>query len=71
MPRLHNDEETEVIIITLPEVTPVYEALRLEEDLKRANIHSKWWIINSSFYQTPTTNKMSAAKASNEVEWII
>ncbi len=35
LPRLKSDE-TEVIIITLPEATPVYEALRLEEDLNRA-----------------------------------
>jgi len=33
--------ETEVIIVTLAETTPVYEAMRLEEDLKRAGINSK------------------------------
>jgi arsenite-transporting ATPase len=70
LPRLHNADETEVIIITLAEATPVYEAKRLEEDLKRAKINNKWWIINSSLYQTKTTNKMLEAKASNEIEWI-
>ena len=70
LPKLRNDNETEVIIVTLAEATPVYEALRLEEDLKRANIATKWWIINSSIYQTKTKNQMLAAKASNEVEWI-
>lgn len=70
LPKLRNDNETEVIIVTLAEATPVYEALRLEEDLKRANIATKWWIINSSIYQTKTSNQMLAAKASNEVEWI-
>jgi len=70
LPRLRNEEETEVIIITLAEATPVYEARRLEEDLKRAGIASKWWIINSSLYQTGTTNRLLAAKASNEIEWI-
>ncbi|MGD6731459.1 MAG: arsenical pump-driving ATPase [Pleomorphochaeta sp.] len=70
LPRLHNSDETEVIIVTLPETTPVYEAKRLEEDLKRAKINNKWWIINSSLYQTRTTNKMLSAKASNEIEWI-
>jgi len=39
LPRLKNSAETEVIIVTLPETTPVYEPLRLEEDLKRANIN--------------------------------
>ena len=70
LPKLRNDNETEVIIVTLAEATPVYEALRLEEDLKRANIATKWWIINSSIYQTKISNQMLAAKASNEVEWI-
>ena len=70
LPRLHNTDETEVIIVTLPEATPVYEAMRLEEDLRRAGINNKWWIINSSLYQTGTINQLLSAKASNEIEWI-
>jgi arsenite-transporting ATPase len=70
LPRLRNADETEVIIVTLAETTPVYEAMRLEEDLKRANIATKWWVINSSLYRTGTTNRMLSAKASNEIEWI-
>lgn len=69
LPRLKG-EETEVIIVTLPEATPVYEALRLEEDLKRAQISTRWWIINQSLYQTNSSNEMLSAKAGNEVEWI-
>jgi len=70
LPRLRNEDETEVIIITLAEATPVFEALRLEEDLERAGISVKWWIINASMYATNTTNRMLSAKASNEIEWI-
>lgn len=70
LPRLRNKEETEVIIVTLAETTPVYEAMRLEEDLKRAEIATKWWVINSSLYRTGTTNQLLSAKASNEIEWI-
>lgn len=69
LPRLKSTE-TEVIIVTLPEATPVYEALRLEDDLKRAEISANWWVINQSFYQTGTTNTFLKAKSSNEVEWI-
>ena len=69
LPRLKSDE-TEVIIVTLPEATPVYEALRLEEDLKRAQIAAKWWVVNQSLYHTGSTNQMLAVKASNEAEWI-
>ncbi len=70
LPRLRNPDETEVIIVTLAEDTPVYEALRLEEDLKRASIETKWWVINSSFYRTGTTNQILSAKVSDEIEWI-
>lgn len=70
LPRLRNADETEVIIVTLAEATPVYEAKRLEEDLIRATISTKWWVINSSLYKTGTTNKLLSAKASNEIEWI-
>lgn len=70
LPRLRNLEETEVIITALAEATPVYEALRLEEDLKRAGIAANWWVINSSLYRSGTTNEMLAAKASNEIPWI-
>jgi arsenite-transporting ATPase len=59
-----------VIIVTLAETTPVYEAMRLEEDLKRAQINTKWWVINASLYRTRTTYKLLSAKASNEIEWI-
>jgi arsenite-transporting ATPase len=67
---LRNADETEVLIIILAETTPVYEAIRLESDLKRAGINSKWGIINPSLYATETTNKTLKAKASNEIEWI-
>ena len=69
LPRLRS-AETEVIIVTLPEATPVYEALRLEEDLQRAGIGSKWWIINSSLYAAAPQNELLKAKASNEIGWI-
>ena len=69
LPRLKS-AETEVIIVALPEATPVYEALRLEEDLKRAQIGVHWWVINQSLYQTGTTNVLLRAKAGHELEWI-
>ncbi len=70
LPKLKDDKITEVLIITLPEATPYYEAKRLQDDLERADIFSKWWIINSSFHATSTTNEILKAKAANEVPWI-
>ena len=70
LPTLRNERETEVIIVSLPETTPVYEAMRLQKDLNRAGINSKWWVINSSLYATNSNNKILKAKASNEIQWI-
>lgn len=70
LPRLRDEKETEVIVVTLAETTPVYEAMRLEEDLNRASLHVKWWVINSALYATHTSNELLTAKASHEVEWI-
>ena len=70
LPRLKNADETEVVIVTLAEPTPYYESERLEEDLKRAGIYSKWWVINSSLYATGSSNKILKAKANSEIEWI-
>ena len=70
LPKLRDEKETEVIIVTLAETTPVYEAMRLQADLGRAGIHSKWWVINSSLYATDTTNEILRAKADNEIQWI-
>lgn len=70
LPKLRNEKETEVIILTLAETTPVFEAMRLQKDLNRAGINSKWWVINSSLYATNTSNEILKAKASNEIQWI-
>lgn len=69
LPRLRG-EETEVLIVSLAEATPFYEASRLEEDLIRASIHTNWWIVNSSLYKANPGNKMLSAKANEEVKWI-
>ncbi len=70
LPKLKDDSLTEVLIITLAEATPFYEAKRLQEDLYRAGIFSKWWIINSSFYGTNSSNEILKAKSASEVQWI-
>ncbi|OIB00876.1 arsenical pump-driving ATPase [Paenibacillus sp. LC231] len=70
LPRLRNPEETSVVIVTLAEATPFYEASRLNEDLKRANIPTKWWAINQSFAATQTTDPVLRGRASSEAQWI-
>lgn len=70
LPRLRNPKETEVVIVTLPEATPVFEAERLLQDLQRAGIKSKWWVINSCLSLVDTQNPFLKAKAESELLWI-
>ncbi len=70
LPRLRDDKQTEVIIVTLPEATPVFEAMRLREDLQRAGINNKWWIVNQSLSLVNTENSILAARANEEIKWI-
>ncbi|MBO0457614.1 arsenical pump-driving ATPase [Enterococcus hulanensis] len=70
LPRLQNGNETEVLMVTLPETTPVYESMRLDEDLDRANIAHTWWLVNQSMLATNTQNDILKARSFNELEWI-
>lgn len=70
LPRLRDPQQTEVVIVTLPEATPVFEAERLQADLRRAGIHNKWWVVNSCLSLTGTGNPFLQAKAQGEIVWI-
>ena len=70
LPRLKDKDYTEVLIIALAEATPYYEAKRLKEDLDRAGIFNKWWIINSSYFASGSQNEILKSRAEQEKEWI-
>ena len=70
LPRLRNPRETEVVIVALPEATPVFEAERLQNDLRRAGINNKWWVVNQSLAMTDTSNPFLRARAAGEIRWI-
>jgi arsenite-transporting ATPase len=70
LPRLRDENQTEVIIVTLPEATPVFEAQRLSDDLNRAGIHNKWWVVNQCLSLTNTKNSMLIARAEAEKQWL-
>lgn len=48
LPRLRDPEFSRVLIVTLPEATPVHEAASLQRDLMRAGITPYAWVINQS-----------------------
>lgn len=70
LPRLQNKNETEVVMVTLPETTPVYESMRLKEDLDRANMAHTWWVVNNSMLSSVTKDSTLLTRAQNEIEWI-
>ncbi|MCI2181025.1 MAG: arsenical pump-driving ATPase, partial [Prevotella sp.] len=70
LPRLRDEKQTEVVIVTLPEATPVFEAQRLQEDLQRAGIRNKWWVVNQCLALNTSDDAFFKAKASEEIKWI-
>jgi len=65
--RLQDGSMTRVIIITLPEVTPVSQAAALQDDLRRAKIEPWAWVINKSIAATGTTDPLLQARLAGEV----
>lgn len=49
LPRLRDPTFTKILLVTLPEATPVHEAAELQGDLRRAGIEPFAWVINQSF----------------------
>ena len=46
--RLRDPAFTRILLVTLPEATPVHEAADLQEDLRRAHIEPFAWVISQS-----------------------
>ena len=46
--RLRDPAFTRILLVTLPEATPVHEAAALQKDLRRAQIEPFAWVINQS-----------------------
>ena len=46
--RLQDPDYTRVLLVALPETTPVSEAAALQEDLRRARIEPYAWVVNRS-----------------------
>ncbi len=70
LPRLRDPDFTRAIIITLPEATPVHEAVRLQENLSRAGIRPFAWVVNQSFFPLPVTDPVLVSRKAHEVRFI-
>jgi arsenite-transporting ATPase len=70
LPRLRDPQFTRVLIVTLPDATPVHEAMRLDADLRRADIRPFAWIVNQSFAASATHDPVLVARAAHELPYV-
>jgi len=70
LPRLRDSDFTRVLIVTVPEATPVHEAALLQDDLRRAGIVPYAWIINQSFTGSGSHDPLLIAREMNETVFI-
>ncbi|MGP1629623.1 MAG: ArsA-related P-loop ATPase, partial [Giesbergeria sp.] len=64
--RLQDAAYTKIILVTLPEVTPVSQAAALQEDLRRASVEPYAWVLNKSILAAGTRDPLLAARLAGE-----
>ncbi len=64
--RLRDPSRTKIVVVTLPERTPVSEASELERDLRRAGIEPFAWVINASLAATGTHDPLLRSRIVEE-----
>ena len=70
MMRLQDPSYTKMLIVTLPETTPVLEAAALQDDLRRAGIEPWAWVVNASMAAAGPSDPLLMARAQAEHEQI-
>lgn len=66
MMRLQDPAQTKILIVTLPETTPILEAAHLQGDLRRAGIDPWGWIVNASLAAAETSHPLLRRRAESE-----
>lgn len=70
LPRLRDPDYSRVLIVTLPEATPVHEAAQLQRDLRRAEIEPYAWVINQSLAPLSVTDPILRGRQQSEAHFI-
>ncbi|WP_293400035.1 arsenical pump-driving ATPase [Polaromonas sp.] len=68
--RLQDANYTKIILVALPEVTPVTQAAALQDDLRRAGIEPYAWVLNKSVMAAGTHDPLLAARLAGESKQI-
>ncbi|KYF63246.1 arsenical pump-driving ATPase [Sorangium cellulosum] len=69
LPRLRDAAFTRILLVTLPEATPVHEAAALQRDLLRAEIRPFAWVVNQSLVPLSVTDPVLARRRANEAHF--
>lgn len=64
--RLQDANYTKIILVTLPEATPVSQAAALQEDLRRAQVEPFAWVMNKSLFASGTIDPVLTARMRSE-----
>lgn len=64
--RLQDPSQTKVVLVALPEATPVNEAAGLQDDLRRAGIDPFGWVVNASLAASGATDPLLRRRADLE-----
>jgi arsenite-transporting ATPase len=64
--RLQDPAHTKIVLVTLPEVTPVSQAAALQDDLRRAKIEPYAWVMNKSIAAAGTSDPLLTARLQGE-----
>ena len=67
---LQDPVQTKVVLVTLPEPTPVIEARVLQDDLRRAGITPWAWVVNSSLAAARPDSAFLRRRACAELDQI-
>lgn len=70
LPRLRDPNFTRVLIVTLPEATPVHEAAALQRDLRRAEIEPFAWVINQVLSPLTLTDPLMKQRQLHEQKYL-
>ena len=70
LPRLRDATHTHILIVTLPDATPLHEARRLQQDLGRAGIRPYAWVINQSLCASGTRDPLLRLRGEYEAPFI-
>ncbi len=68
--RLRDPAFTRILLVTLPEATPVHEAADLQQDLRRAHIEPFAWIINQSLLHSGSCDPMLQRREESEHRYL-